>query len=82
MDKINEHTDRINEVMGLLTQRNEEDEEGLDNLLDDLDAEIAQEKAKQSALPLPGAGVLPSAPVAQKATITEEEDLEAMLNAL
>lgn len=82
MDKINEHTERINEVMNLLTQRNDEDEEGLDDLLDDLDAEIAKEKAKQSALPLPGAGVLPSAPVAQQTTRTEEDDLEAMLNAL
>ena len=77
MDKISEHKDRIQEVMDLLTQ-DAQGEDDLDDLLGELDEEIANEKVLPEVTAL---GPLPTHQPAQRVKPTED-DLEGMLAGL
>ena len=77
LDKISEHKERIQEVMDLLTQ-DVQGEDDFDDILGDLDEEIANEKALPDVTAL---GPVPTALPAQRVKPTEE-DLEGMLAGL
>ena len=79
IDIINDRKEDVNEIMSMLTERNEEEDN--QDLLDELDAEIAKEdKNKSEAAPLPSVPTtIPmAAPVAQP-TANEMDDLDAQL---
>lgn len=80
MDAISEHRDRIREVSDLLTQQVEDDVEGLDELMNGLDLEIAKEKDTTiNKLPNVPTTQIPAAPAP---IANEEEELARQLELL
>lgn len=81
MDEISEHRDRIKEVSDLFTQQAEEDMEGLDELANQLDEEIAADREKKVVGTLPAVPIS-TLPAAGAPEVTEEDDLARQLELL
>ena len=82
MEDINEKVANVKDMMDILTETPEDPD--VDDLMEELDKDIARDQEKGAELPSVPETALPSVPSAIKTgeVKTEDDDLEAMLENL
>ena len=82
MEDINEKVANVKDMMDILTETPEDPD--VDDLMEELDKDIARDQEQKTALPSVPETALPSVPSTVKTgeVKTEDDDLEAMLENL